>query len=345
MKPKFFIHILTIAMVLLAASGVYAQRETGNNEKLAQTGMKFLSVSPDARISALGESNASVEGYSSSMFYNPAGMARLAETTINGEASFGSTSWIADIKYLHGSVALSPMNGDFGTIGLSFVSVDYGEFNKTIRANNEKGFIDIGTYKPSAYAFGIGYAKALSEKFSVGGNIKYCVQDLGKHVIGISPNGGYVEKDYMVDVLAFDFGVIYKTGFKSLNLGMTIRNFSEEIQYEEEGFQLPLTLKIGLSVNAVDFFNIDPKMHAFLVTVDASHPRDFAEQISVGGEYTFMNTFSVRGSYKYPADEHNYTVGAGVNLSYAGYSIGADYAYTPFGIFDNVHRIGVKIGF
>ena len=33
--------------------------------------------------------------------------------------------------------------------------------------------------KPNAYAVGLGYARALSDKFSVGGNVKYVRQDLG----------------------------------------------------------------------------------------------------------------------------------------------------------------------
>ena len=55
--------------------------------------------------------------------------------------------------------------------------------------------------------------------------------------------------------------MIYKTGFKSLNLGMSIRNFSEEIKYIEEGFQLPLTFRIGASIDALDFMDVDKSTH------------------------------------------------------------------------------------
>ena len=54
---------------------------------------------------------------------------------------------------------------------MSFVNVDYGELQGTMVWDNEQGFIDTEIIKPSSLALGIGYAKALSDKFSVGGQI------------------------------------------------------------------------------------------------------------------------------------------------------------------------------
>ena len=44
------------------------------------------------------------------------------------------------MTYNMGSVAL---NTDWGVFGLSMVAVDYGDFERTIRADNEKGFLDV----------------------------------------------------------------------------------------------------------------------------------------------------------------------------------------------------------
>ena len=57
---------------------------------------------------------------------------------------------------------------------------------------------------------------------------------------------------------------------------MSVRNFSQEIKFEEEGFQLPLTFKIGLSINALDFTSLNPEDHALLVVLDAVHPRSYS---------------------------------------------------------------------
>jgi hypothetical protein len=78
-----------------------------------------------------------------------------------------------------------------------------------------------------------------------------------------------------------------------------------------------------------------------LVSVDAIHPRDFSEQVNFGLEYNFMNMVALRAGYIYPADEQSYTLGVGLQQSFAGYGIGVDYAYTPFGVFDPVHRVSL----
>lgn len=338
------IFTLIFVMILIQSQIILPQQQ-----KLAQTGMKFLNVSPDARASAFGDAVTSLEYNSSSMFYNPASMARFQGIA---DVTLGQTQWIADIKYYNASVAFAPYEGDYGVIGLSFVSVDYGDFFGTIRADNDQGYLDVGTFSPTAIAFGVGYAKALSEKFSLGGNIKYVRQSLGTSVVGevvLNPAtasfaSGKTQKNEL-DVIAFDFGVIYKTGFKSLNIGMSIRNFSREIKYKEEGFQLPLVFQIGTSFNFSDLLELDKSEHSILVSADANHPRDFPEQILVGVEYTFMNFLSIRGGYSAPNDERDISAGVGIKQSFEGFNLGIDYSYSNFGIFDSVHRITLNFAY
>ena len=72
--------ILSVIIVVFAAQVNFAQ------VKLAQSGMKFLSVGADARAVGLGEAITSIEGNSSSIFYNPSSMARqtdLLDITFN----------------------------------------------------------------------------------------------------------------------------------------------------------------------------------------------------------------------------------------------------------------------
>jgi hypothetical protein len=313
------------------------------DKKLAQTGMKFLSVSTDARSSGFGEAITAVDlGSASAIFYNPATMASIHEFT---SLTVGNVSWIADIKHLHSAIAFAPFDGDYGVFGISFQSVDYGEFMGTIVADNEQGYVDVGSYSPTAMAIGIGYAKALSTKFSVGGNIKYVKQDLGSSIIDVDDAGGYIQESNSLGAMAFDFGILYKTGFKSLNFGMSVRNFSTELKYKEETFQLPLTFRIGLSMDALDLIDVDKNTHSLIVAVDASHPRDYSEQLFVGGEYTFINTFSIRAGFVSPADEHNFSAGFGIKRNISGMNVGVDYAYQPFGIFNNVHRFSFNFSF
>ncbi|MFH0992475.1 MAG: PorV/PorQ family protein [bacterium] len=342
---------LFILLAIVVSTG-FAQQE---NKKLAQTGMKFLNVGMSARQASLADAFTSVEAGSSSMFYNPSGMAKLGRL---GEASFGQVNWIADIKHLYGAVALSPADGDYGVIGLSMQYVTYGEIEATVLANNKQGFLDLGTFEPNALMFGLSYARALTNKFSIGATAKMVRQDLGTGIInanytyapdGTTPIGladsGKVEAENKLNVVAFDFGLMYQTGFKSLTLGMTIRNFAREVKYQKEGFQLPLTFKIGMSMNVLDLFEVDPKEQSLFVAVDAEHPRDYPEQLRIGMEYMFMKTVALRVGYVSPADEYSICYGVGVQQSLSGVNFGIDYAYTPFGVFNNVQRISLSFGF
>lgn len=342
---------LLIVLVLLGLLGsVAAAQQPVETKKLAQTGMKFLQVGSSGRQTAMADAFTAAEGYSASMFYNPAGMARLNS---NVDLSFGQTKWIADIKHLYGSMAYNL--GDLGVFGFSAQYVDYGDIEQTIlvdKSVSSQGFIDIGTFKPWAAALGVGYARALSDKFSVGGNVKWVKQDLGDSFVEVTSlikdvtqaDSVKVQKNAQ-SVLAFDFGVMYKTGFKSLVFGMAVRNFSKEVTYQKESFQLPLTFKMGLSMNMLDMAEIDPASQSLLLVVDAEHPRDYPEQMRIGAEYLFAQMVALRIGYVSPSDEHNLSYGLGLQQAWFGTQLAVDYSYTPFGVFDAVQRISLRFGF
>jgi hypothetical protein len=334
MKKNIKIAVLACIILLLLPSFMFGQ------QKLAQTGMKFLSLSVDARASGFSGAAASLDEGAMSMFYNPSGMARLENFA---SVVVGRVQYIADINYNYGSAVFAPAGGAYGVFGVTFENVDYGQLQGTVRANNEQGFVDIGLFSPSAYAIGFGYAKALSEKFAIGGDVRYVHQSLGTSVVNVDPNGNFVEEQNKTSVLAFDFGLIYRTGFKSLDFGMDVRNFSREVRYKRDGFQLPLIFKIGLSMNLMDLMPaIDENMHSLLFTVEATHPRDYPEQLSFGGEYTFMKLISLRVGYISPSDVEGVSAGIGIKHSFSGYDFSFDYSYTVYQVFSHVNRFSLS---
>ncbi len=334
MKKNIITAVSICLITLITTSFVFGQQQ-----KLAQTGMKFLSLQLDARASGFGNAITADEAGPASIFYNPAGIARLDNLA---SVTLGRVQYIADINYNYAGIALAPFQGDYGVIGISFMNVDYGDLQGTVRANNDQGFVDVGTFSPSAFAVGLGYSKALSEKFAVGGDVRYVHQSLGTSVVNVNSDGSYLKEENKTNVLAFDFGIIYKTGFKSLDFGMDVRNFSREVQYKTEGFQLPLVFKIGVAMNVLDLLdNIDKDMHSFLICVDASHPRDYPEQISFGGEYTFMKLISVRLGYVSPTDVEGINAGIGVKHSFSDFNFSLDYSFTQNKVFSSEHRISL----
>ena len=334
---KYFIYLTILTLLAIVIINPVQAQE---NKKLAQTGMKFLSTSLDARASGMARAVTAVYGNSSALFYNPAGMAGIDHSF---DFTIGRVNFIADINYIYGTAAYVPGQGEWGVFGLSFISVDYGDLMATMRAENEQGFIDLGLFNPQAYAVGLGYSKNLTSQFSIGAQVKYVKQDLGGGFVDFNSDQSGIAIETNQDVFVFDFGVLYNTGFKSLNFGMSIRNFSEEIKYLQETFQLPLTFRIGLSMNTLDLTDLNPDEHSLLLSVDASHPRDYSEQIGFGLEYIFMKMFALRAGYEFPNDEHGFSAGVGFHKDIADVKFGLDYAYTPFGIFGDVHRFSFEL--
>jgi hypothetical protein len=333
MRTTVVVLVIGLCCAVALPSSAVAQK------KLAQTGMKFLNVLPDARAIALGEAYTAVEGSASTLFFNTSSMARLKGFT---SVFLARTNWIADMSHMYAAAAFSPYEGEYGVIGFFFQSVDYGTFEETIRSTNERGYLDLGTFKPTGIMFGVGYARALNDKFSVGGNVKYVRQSLGDATNELAADGTPIKVSNTTSVFAFDFGILYRTGFKSLNFGMTVRNFAKEVIYQKEGFQLPLTFRIGVSMNVLDLTDIEPQMHQFLLAADAEHPRDFPEMLRVGGEYRFLDILSLRVGYVSSSDEYAVSYGAGVRKDFDSFGFGFDYAYVPFGVFDAVHRFSFQ---
>jgi hypothetical protein len=310
--------------------------------KRGQTTMKFLSAPLGARATGMGDAMTSVNDRSLSLFYNPA---NSAFQTSLFDVSMGNVSWIADIDYQYAAVTYAPKNGLYGVIGFSFMGVDYGDIPETIRNNTELGYEVIGSYNPSAIAFGVSYARAITSQFSVGANLRYVDVNLANAPIGLQ-EGAVVRRQFDNQTYAVDFGVLFKTGFESLNFAMSLRNYSNEVTYLRDAQELPLTFRIGLSMNVFDLTSLNPDMHKLLVSVDANRPRDYYEQLMVGAEYGFMDRLFLRGGYVFPTDEQGVSMGVGVNLPFARrYGVRADYSHTAFGVFNSVNRLSVQLSF
>ena len=335
--------------VLLLAFGLV---QTGHAQvtKLGQAGMPFLTIDVGSRSAAMGGTYASVNGSANDMFYNPAGLA-LVE---GFEASTTVTNWIADIKHYGGGAAYRL--GNIGTFGISAIWMDYGDLRRTIPAldaanpsaeERNQGFIDGGTFGVTEYALGISYARQITSAFYVGGHLRYAQQDLGAMDI-FNERTGEIEQDVenAVSNIVFDFGTFYYTGFKDLRFGVSFRNFSNQADYYDQRFELPLALNFGVAMDVLQLAPMaGPENNSSLtVAFDWLHPRDFEERLHLGLEYGFIDTVFLRGGYKFNYDSQGFTAGLGVRAGVGGYGLKADYAYVDSNeFFGQIHRVTLGI--
>lgn len=335
-----------VIVTLLLAGFLFETGKAQENQKLAQTGFQFLSVISDARGAAMAEALTSLQIGSSALFFNPAGMADMSTFF---DLSGSTNKWIAGINHTAFSFAINPFDGDYGVFGASVQSVNYGDFYGTVvNRASPQGYDDTGVFSLNALAIGIGYAKKISDKFSIGGQIKWVQQDLGESTIPVNIRVNPSDENTRIadtsiasnkmSPFVFDFGTQFRTGIKSLVFGMSVRNFSKEVKYVDEGIQAPMVFTLGISMDVMDLLESLPFEQSLCVSLDASHYRDHPEQIKVGLEYKLMDMFALRGGYVSNNDQNDFTYGIGV----AKYGFSFDYSYTPFGVFNNVQRITVR---
>lgn len=343
MTSRFSATIFFCVLLIGLSGPVHAQEAGEERSKQAQTGMKFLSASLSPRVAAMGGAASTLRLRSTALFYNPAGMAQMDQF---GHAAAGVMQWIADINYNQASVAVRPEGGTYGVVGVTLMQVDYGTLEGTRRADNDQGYVETGAFSPSSWAFGVGYAYPVTNRISIGTKIKYAKQDLGASVM--SDDGTTKTND--LGTFAYDFGIQYDTDYRGIQVAMSVRNFSPEVTYERQSFELPMELAVGISTDVFQFTDglatMDDR-HSFLLSVKGQTPRDFSERMHFGGEYTFMDIFSLRAGYTIPnVDlEKGVNLGGGVQLSVGNLDVGADYSYTSYEIFDGVNRIALNVGF
>jgi len=333
---KLIITILTVGLVVQLAQGQL---------KLGQTGAQFLSVDSDARAGGMAGAMTIVDMESASLLFNPAGMARMG-SHLNVTAS--QNQWIADINHNLFTIALRPGNGEWGVFGASLIAVDYGELQGTMVWDNDKGYIDTEILTPSAYALGLGYAKYLTDKFSVGGQLKHIGLDYARSVFPDENGNADTVKNHIAYANAFDFGTIFKTGWHSLAFGMSMRNFSNEATMEKESFQLPLTFSLGIGMDVFDLYRSHLGTQQLLIAIDALHYRSHPEQLKFGIEYKPVQALAFRTGIYTSEDENSgsfdkndLTFGFGVNQ----FGLAFDYAYTPMGVWNEIHRISARFSF
>jgi len=302
-------------------------------KKVAQSKMQFIKLGVSARAVAMGDAFTGISGDPNSIFYNPAGCAFIKGISI----AFNQANWIADIK--HTSATISYNAKRYGVVNLNYITMDYGSMERTIvDAHAWEGYLSKGEFSVSEYAIGLGYAHQITDRLALGGQIKYISQDLGSNRIW-RYIGSQFENTKIVenkdDVVAYDFGTFYYTGFKGLTIAMAIQNFANKA--------IPLNFRFGMAINLNEVIIPNSQNNTIVLDFDVLHPRDYSERAQLGIEYGFRRLFFLRMGYKLNYDEEDFSAGVGVNLTMKGLLLKVDYAYTNFGILGNVNRFSISI--
>jgi len=314
---------------------------SAQSPNLGTSGAQFLNIPVGARYAALGGAVVGMNDDAESVFWNPAGLAKINKNTVE----FSYMRWF-DIFDINSAVAAFYQDG-IGTIAVSalIMSMDKEEITTESEPNGTGRY-----YDAKDIAIGITYARFLTDRFCVGITGKYIQQRIWNE----TANG-----------FAFDLGSQYRLDFQNLTIAMKVSNFGSDMQYDGDDlnitydkdssiplnrltparlvtdtYPLPLSFQVGV---AMDIFSSD-----FVKAkgeIDAVHPNDNSEHLLFGTEVSFFDRLYFRGGYKLHYDDESFTLGVGANLPMGDIKVKFDYSYSAFDILTSVNRITVGIEF
>jgi len=327
-----FLIILILTSVIYSQSGI----EPTNFERKGLSGWQFLKISLDPRQAAMASAFTAIShGDVGSIFGNPASLVDVK----NLEVGFYNVNYIADISYV--GAALAKKIGGLGVLALSVASLDIGDIPETINRpilgeNRTEAYVTGNTFTGSDFAAGMSLAWRITERLSVGGNVRWIREKIA---------------DLSMNNISLDFGTIYYTGFRSLRLALTARNFgpdrnltgwSEEIQIEPVDIRMPFDFRVGM---AMDFFDNENSPHFLTLVIEGIHPNDGPEKLNMGAEYWFKKVLALRAGYRLNYDEEGLTLGGGINYNLGDLAGQINYAFVDFGRLKQVHMFNLGIKF
>jgi long-subunit fatty acid transport protein len=324
--------------------------QSGLGASLTKSGTtvgQFLKIPAGARAIGMGGAYVALSDDASAIFWNPAGLANIPGS---GTVGFNHAKWLAETSYNFAVASINIEN--FGSLGISFTSLTMPDMEVRDEFNPE------GTgefFSAGDLALGLSYARKLTDRFSFGFTIKYVHQQIW-HMTAYT--------------MSFDIGVMFQTDLDWLVLGISASNFGPKVQYtgkdifinydfnpdewgdnenifanlQTDEWELPLLFRAGLAFHIVKSDN-----HQFISSVEANHPNDNTENISVGFEYGFLKKFFLRVGYQSLFEdnsERGFTAGAGFVYYLSPTSpLKLDYAYADWNRLTQVHRFSIEIQF
>ena len=323
----------------------------GNPDRAGSAGVGQLLINPWARSAGLANSNmASING-TEAVFSNVAGLVFMNKTELN----VSSTLYMVGSDITVNSAAFGQKVGESGAIGISIMTMSFGDIPITTVANPEG---NIGEFSPNYSNIGLSYAKEFSN--SIYGGITFRV--ISESISNVRSQG-----------VAFDAGIRYVTGERdNVRFGIALKNVGPAMRYRGDGlsvtaviptnqteltveqrsdkYELPTLVNIGF---AYDFLlNEKMELTGSGQFISNSFTRD---QFGFGAELNFNEMLQLRAGYQWETDITNSDdrataitgPAAGLSVEFGVGSsdavIGLDYSYRVTNPFDGIHSMGIHI--
>lgn len=261
----------------------------GTSTLKAQTGQQavpFLTIEPDARSAALGNTGVTRKGGFSG-FWNPA----ILSLQERGVLALSHSNWLPGLgpRFLHDYLTVAlPLGDRFG------VAVDVNYFNLGEQMAMSDQAIPLGTFGNYELAAGTSVGYRITSRWSLGMGMRYIHSNLAA---GQLSDNSQIEAGQS---LALDFGALYRSpGIQTgrhesiLRAGAALSNMGSGISYLEgqQPHGLPSTLRFGWSWQ----MNLNAQsIHKFVLSHDLSKGLARVEEQVNGADTTWTSVSGFR---------------------------------------------------
>jgi hypothetical protein len=286
--------------------------------RITTTSYGFLKLTGNARSAGMGDAYSAVGNDLASVFYNAAGITQIERYAIT--ASY--LKWIVGSQM--GTFAIGAKT-NLATFAVNFAYFSTEEFEET--TSSQPG----GTGRMVTggnVAAGITIAKQVTDKLSVGGNLRWVQEDLD------------LTSYSSIDL---DFGTLFYTGYRSTRLGMSLRNLGGDKDVIGQKARFPMVF--NLSGAAEVYGNLGDPVSVTLA-VEQMFFTDSVNRYHFGVEAWVQNMVALRGGYKTGYESESWSLGVGVKQMLGGQQVTADFSYSKAEALDEYPiRLSVGLAF
>ena len=336
--------LCALAALLLSAYPLHA----GRGDKSGTAAAPELLVPVGAR--AIGQGGASLATISGleSIFWNPAGLARMERAT---SVMFSHTNYLADIGVDY-VAAGAEVFGD-AYLALTVKSLSFGQIPVTTE-DQPDGTGELTS--PTYLTMGGTFSRLISDRISAGVTANFVYEKMA---------------NVTASTFAFTAGVQYAGlgGIDGLSVGVALKNLGPALKYDGDGLErlvvvndatrpsatlkleaasddLPSTIEVGVGYTTAF------AAQGQLTLSSTFQNNNFSEdEYKLGAEYVYDSRFFVRGGYDFSSESEGQeyvfglAAGLGVRSMISGVEVTVNYAYRSVKYFGGSHVIDLELGF
>lgn len=334
--------IMATVAVLTVVCGIAMAQDFS---KVGTSSAQFLKFVVDARSASLGGAHSGIYGDVASLHWNPGGIAAVDRFSL----ALSFTDLYVGLRHTFLGVVV-PVGGR-SSVGVSAIMLDSGEMEQTTIEEPD----GTGTrFRVRDYAFGLSYARSVTDWLMIGGTVRYIREELWHEAAqGVS----------------FDIGSVLETGLLGIKLGMNLSNYGTDMKLDGEDLKFPYTtdrftqergaalvteswpmpvaFRVGAAMDVVggvtEFFPSD--IHRFTLYVDYNEYNDAGSRGNFGVEYQWERALSARFGYYNNYDTAKLSYGLGLSFNFARRRFDFDYALVDFDRLDLVHQYTLTLRF